>query len=46
MKTAEEILLEIDQVTDINDSRTLFEWDDVIKAMELFANQKTDNKIN
>jgi len=42
MKTAEEILVEIDQAVGLNDSRTLFEWEDVVKAMKLYANQKLD----
>ena len=45
MKTAEEILCEIDTAF-VNDCRTLFEYDDVIKAMKLYANQKLDEAAN
>jgi len=41
MKTAEDILCETDTAF-VNDCRTLFEWEDVIKAMKLYANQKLD----
>lgn len=42
--TAEEILtgIEIEQATDVNSERTLFYFDEVIKAMKIYANQKLD----
>jgi len=46
MKTAYEMLLEVDQVLGINDSKTLFELDEVIKAMKLYANSKLDEAAN
>jgi len=42
MKTAEEILSEVDQITDVNDSRTLFTYEQCLNAMKLYANAKLD----
>ena len=42
MKIAEKILSEIDKVTDVNDSRTFFTYDQCLNAMKLYANAKLD----
>lgn len=42
MEKAEEILSEVDRVTDVNDSRTLFTYDQVLQAMKEYANMKLD----
>jgi len=41
MKTREDILCEIDTAF-INDARTLFEWDEVLKAMKIYAENVID----